>query len=88
MPCRRTGRPAGAGFVFSFSLLLADSVSSASDFSVSFVDFSVCFLELKFGFSPTGLFVQSPSALLEVAAFGDFTHDVHVFILSAISNSF
>ena len=47
LPCRQKVWPAGAGFDFSFGLLLAVSVSPASDFSVSFVDFSVCFLELS-----------------------------------------
>ena len=69
LTCRRRGRPAGAGFGFLFSLLLAFSVSPASDFSLS-------------------VFVQSPSALLVIAAFGDFTHNIYVFILSTISNSF
>ena len=47
LSCRQKGWLAGEGFDFSFGLLLAVSVSPASDFSVSFVDFSVCFLELS-----------------------------------------
>ena len=51
LPCRRKGWPTGAGFGFSFGLLLAVSVSPVCDFSVSFVNFSVCFLELSLALS-------------------------------------
>ena len=45
LPCRRKGRPAGAGFGFSLVFSLAISVS-VTDFPVSF-DFSVCVSELR-----------------------------------------
>ena len=49
LPCRRKGRPAGAGFGFSLVFFLAISVS-VSDFPVSF-GFFVCVLELSLALS-------------------------------------
>ena len=54
LPCRRKGRPTGAGFGFSLVFSLAISVS-VSDFPVSF-DFSIGALEQS-TLSPTGFFV-------------------------------
>ena len=86
LPCRRKGRPAGAGFGFSLVFSLAVSVS-VSDFSVSFVDFSVCVLELSLALARRA-FLFSLRRRCKVTAFGGFTFDVYFFIFSTVSDSF